>query len=377
MLNSLKIENFRGIKKLEMSCLGLINLLVGKNNTGKSSILEAVHIYAKKGNPEILEELIAHRDEDWEEVFLEESDIFEDYAESPIRYLFHGYHFPEGGDQGIVIGPVNMENENLNINKVHVKQEESEKGLRQIIVNPEEIDWNSEEISLEQYIQLYYRKESRLTPIFKRRLSKRPRPRKPVPGEEKVQFVPTENIGDFQLSNLWDNIELTNLQKEIVKGLQLIDSRVVDIAMVGGNIRYRQSRIPIVKLIHTDDYDEGERIPLKTLGDGMTRIFHILLALVNSKDGFLLVDEFENGIHWTALPKLWEIVFRVAADLNVQVIATTHSKDCVNSFYSIWEKEQKDKAAFYRLDIKDNEMDAKLLSKEDLEDALEAGVEVR
>jgi AAA15 family ATPase/GTPase len=108
----------------------------------------------------------------------------------------------------------------------------------------------------------------------------------------------------------------------------------------------------------------------------MTRVFHILLALVNAKDGFLLVDEFGNGIHWSALTKLWDTVFRVASELSVQVIATTHSKDCVTSFFEVWAR-HKQQGAFHRIELRGENVSAMSLSNEDLEDAIDAGVEVR
>ena len=56
------------------------------------------------------------------------------------------------------------------------------------------------------------------------------------------------------------------------------------------------------------------------------------LALANSRDGFLLIDEAENGIHHSLQPDFWHMVFKTAHANNVQVIATTHSFDCVRGF---------------------------------------------
>jgi len=54
----------------------------------------------------------------------------------------------------------------------------------------------------------------------------------------------------------------------------------------------------------------------------MTHLFHLIFALVNAKDGFLLIDEFENGLHYTVQPKVWELIFKLAKALNVQVFAS-------------------------------------------------------
>ncbi|OQX24368.1 MAG: hypothetical protein BWK80_21225 [Desulfobacteraceae bacterium IS3] len=68
------------------------------------------------------------------------------------------------------------------------------------------------------------------------------------------------------------------------------------------------------------------------MGEGMNRLLGIALALVNSKDGFLLVDEIDNGIHYSAQSDLWRLIFEGAKRMNVQVFATTHSWDCIEAF---------------------------------------------
>ena len=44
------------------------------------------------------------------------------------------------------------------------------------------------------------------------------------------------------------------------------------------------------------------------------------------------MDEFENGLHYSVQSKLWDIIFELAKNLDVQVFITTHSNDCINSF---------------------------------------------
>jgi AAA15 family ATPase/GTPase len=71
------------------------------------------------------------------------------------------------------------------------------------------------------------------------------------------------------------------------------------------------------------------------MGDGMNRILTIILALVNSDNGCLLIDEFENGLHYTVQENLWRIIFHLSKELNIQVFATTHSEDCIKGFQSV------------------------------------------
>jgi AAA15 family ATPase/GTPase len=92
-------------------------------------------------------------------------------------------------------------------------------------------------------------------------------------------------------------------------------------------------RIPLVKIKNRD-----EPVPLRRLGDGITRLFGIALALVNAKDGLLLIDEIENGLHYSLQAEIWQFIFRVARRLNVQVFATSHSWDMIEAFQEAAQK---------------------------------------
>src|SRR6266849_7306838 len=63
ILNSLEIRGFRGFRQLQIERLGRVNLIVGKNNVGKSSLLEALQLYAHRGSPRLIWELLVARDE--------------------------------------------------------------------------------------------------------------------------------------------------------------------------------------------------------------------------------------------------------------------------------------------------------------------------
>jgi AAA15 family ATPase/GTPase len=71
------------------------------------------------------------------------------------------------------------------------------------------------------------------------------------------------------------------------------------------------------------------------MGDGIWRILGLILALVNVKDGVLLVDEIDTGLHYSVMLDMWKIVCQVAKRLNVQVFATTHNSDCWKSLAAV------------------------------------------
>ena len=73
-------------------------------------------------------------------------------------------------------------------------------------------------------------------------------------------------------------------------------------------------------------------VPLRSLGDGMTRLFEVAVGLSGAGSRAFLVDEIDTGLHYTALEQVWRLVFSLAADLDVQVFATTHSWECIAAF---------------------------------------------
>jgi len=76
-------------------------------------------------------------------------------------------------------------------------------------------------------------------------------------------------------------------------------------------------------------------IPLNSLGEGMQRILQIVLKVFSAKGGFLLIDEFENGLHYTVQEKVWTLLFEIAQRLDIQIFVTTHSWDCIESFIKV------------------------------------------
>jgi predicted ATPase len=160
------------------------------------------------------------------------------------------------------------------------------------------------------------------------------RPPRRVDGSDErrppCQYVGTAN-GDRTagLGLLWDRIALSDLEQHVVSALAIIDENISAVSMVGAD-GVRSGRIAIVRSKRF-----ARPVPLKSFGDGVNRLFGIVLSLVNAKDGCLLIDEFENGLHHTVQANAWRMIFKIAAALNVQVFATTHSVDAINAFQQV------------------------------------------
>ena len=112
------------------------------------------------------------------------------------------------------------------------------------------------------------------------------------------------------------------------------------------------------------------------MGDGINRILHIMLSMVNAQDGYLLIDEFENGLHYSVQEKVWKVIFTLAKSLNVQVFATTHSNDCIKTFGSQWQNDEKS-STLHRIDFYQNKHSVMPYEFKELNSALSTQTEVR
>jgi ABC-type dipeptide/oligopeptide/nickel transport system ATPase component len=372
MLQSFFVENFRAFRTLSIERMGRVNLIVGRNNSGKTALLEAIELFVSDGSPQVFVEIINNRQEGWKNNSHPDEEAL---ILNPIRHLFHGHELAPIGEPGITIGPITPSSEQLQFSTAAYRLETNGEDLpRRVFVEPSEFPFDFSDLEIVLVVRAGGKIKRTLRLDRDLEDEARRYRRSIITGAlttSNAEVVPTRNMTEDRLATLWDQINLTGLDHEVIEALKILDSDISGVAFVEDSSRVRRHRIPIIKLKST-----SEPFPLKTMGDGMTRILHIVVALVNAKNGVLLVDEFENGLHWTVQPKIWSIIFRLAQQLNVQVFATTHSRDCVRGYQQAWNQCQ-DQGAFFRLNMKATGIDVTAYSYETLADALETDVEIR
>lgn len=108
----------------------------------------------------------------------------------------------------------------------------------------------------------------------------------------------------------------------------------------------------------------------------MNRLFGIALSLVNAKDGLLLIDEFENGMHYSVQLDTWRMIFKLAAALDVQVFATSHSWDAIEAFQQA-AAETSEEGVLVRLAHIEGEIVPTVFRKDELRIATRNHIEVR
>ena len=363
-LASLSITGFRGIDHLRIPRLGRVTLLAGKNGVGKTTVLDAVRVYAARGRFDALRAALV-RHEEVTGMRYEDGGL----ASSPaLDRLFHqsGATLPR-----IEIGPVGG-GPTLKIEKVKdhadVPDELYDK-LVDDLNDPYNDDLDLDEIGFLSVVfdgtQVFLPWQTRLSSSRKAFL----RAQRRMPAATPCEPFGPELPNSEHMAKLWYNVALSEDEMLALSALRLvIGNRVERAAVVGQG----SDRRVLVKLS-----DSPGPAPLRSLGDGAIRMFGIALALTNFRDGFLLMDEAENGIHYSLHYEFWNMVLQSAEKQNVQVLATTHSKDCINGFAAAALDSPGISSNLVRIGRRNGELRAVGYSIEELETAAEQNIEVR
>lgn len=362
LLDSLEIKGYKCFEHLAIEKLKRVNLIVGKNNVGKTAFLEAVWIYANHGDYKVIDKILFDRNEISDELVKEKllsSELSKEYRFARRNLFSNRPAVPDKNNEGenspyFVISAAGGDLE-------HIEEK---------ILNPTEDEIRNRSKfneavykalgSKTTFCRYFYDHDSNAAQI-----SLLP----PVDRNIKNLFINSTGLSTEKLIEFWDMITLTPLEDDVINALQILLplNRIDFIGYPNGS----PNRVPVVRLS-----TEKERLPLKSFGEGMTRLLGISMALAQCQNGILIIDEIEIGLHYSILPDVWKLIFKTAKELNVQVFATTHSKDCVEAFSDAAEESPED-GMLIRLERQGEEIVAKTIEENRLELAMEHGVEVR
>ncbi|MGK7878307.1 MAG: ATP/GTP-binding protein [Xenococcaceae cyanobacterium] len=147
-------------------------------------------------------------------------------------------------------------------------------------------------------------------------------------------------------------MERVGRQDEVLETLRLLEPRLerLTLLVVDGQ-----------PIIH-GDIGMSELVPLPLMGEGLGRLLSIILAIANAKGGTILIDEIENGLHYSVLTKVWKAIAHAARQAEAQIFATTHSGECIIAAHKAF-SEQYD-FRYHRLDWVKDEIKAVPYDKE-------------
>lgn len=327
MLTSLRIQNFRSLRNLKVEGLTRVSLLVGANNTGKTSVLEAAELVLAGRHPAVVAwspirrgETNTYEREGWTSGNVDLAHLFSRHAvEKKERFRIEASapqaRFFEGRlKQG------------LGTLRVGAKT-----SLRDLSLKTD--SFSAIELESDRFAPVLYELTDRSISFGTLQRTPGLEATQPAPGSPQVGFVETTSPDASSIRDLWDRVVLTPEEERVTEVLRIIEPDIERIAALSGSHGRADASI-FVKL-----RDSDQRIPLGSMGEGIKRLMTLSLNLVNVAGGYLLVDEIDTGLHHSVMVKMWRLVTEAAKRLDVQVIATTHSLDCVRALAALYEEQ--------------------------------------
>ncbi len=363
MISSITIQNFRCFKNLELKQLKRITLIVGANNSGKTSLLEALFLLLGASNPDISLRLNAWRGvqqfaSNWEETW---GWLF--YVRQTAAIIDLSAHTETGFEQGLTIKltpprefEVSVRGQNeLPLGSGKESSEASKPmkfGVELSDLVFEYHDSNGQKVTT----------RAMFTPDGSIRVEQGK-----IAGLRKTIFLHTHARNFKENAQQFSKLKASGRDKQVVEVLQNVERRLkgLDILVIGSE--------PVVHA----DVGMGTPVPLPMMGEGFNRIFAIVLAIANLSEGILLIDEIENGLHVSALEKLWNAVHEMAVKTDVQIVATTHSLECVRAAVAAAGAKNREEICVQRTQAINGSIEAVALMQDTLAYALENNLEIR
>lgn len=366
MIKRLYIQNFKEFEHLEIPDIGGITLIGGQNNVGKTALLEAIYLFYDTGNPGLLFRHLGWRGIEISTVDAETlfSPIFFDFnIENQININVQDECY--NGVMSIAFDPsyaqksisVEISNKNTELTKtnaiiatsyafsINYKIDGIDEDVVRLIIKQSS---NNLEIQFEPAQTSFFSSSMKHIAIFlPTRLRINPR-------EEAIRF---------------GQLDIKRLNDHVIDVLKILEPRLQGVTAV---------TLPQGSLMYADVSSMARKVPIDFLGDGMSRLLSITLAIATAKDGVVLIDEIDSGLHYSVLLKIWEAICKAAREFHCQVVATTHSYECLQAAYDgALQAGVENEFHYIRLDRHSDKIVAKTYLHEVLGAALQNGWEVR
>lgn len=349
---NIEINNFRGIDHLKIDDFSRVNIILGQNSSGKSSVLEAIAMLMSMSNPEVPQKINAARARASFSNFIDikyffrnmdvsnPPEVYSEQTDGALRHLKLGlsYVFDELADP---------------------KNEPVQQTGPVFYVNTLEMNFDVSIGATKQNYKSWLRVN----------------PQGQIVNKKLAEGYMEKNRAALIISDLITNNlanDLTELFRRNKKEAVLVLLKLFD------------KRINGIEILTDDVYigfeEMSEMLPAKVTGDGLRRYLSIVASAANPLTDIVLIDEMENGLHYSAYKKLWEAIFALATATNKQIFVTTHSKETLYQLNDMLEENPKyqDEMRLYTLEkTKLKGLQAYKLTHEGLRGACANDLEIR
>ncbi len=357
MITEAKITNFKCFKELTVPEMGRITLIGGRNNVGKTALLEALFLYLDRMNPHMIirlfgwrgiPEVILQPESVWGPVFYDQnmSQAIHIFVESDLeagsaKFVFNKQYMPPQ-----VSGVIPPE-------QASVKTEDRAPRMEAL-----DIDYTDRDGRVIQRSHLYTTPQG--TPALHIDIpSSRVRP---------AVFIPSRShIIPNQITDGFSQIAKSGMEEEVVDILRIVEPRLMNLKVIttGG-----------IPLVHGKLEGLTKTLPINLMGEGIERILSIAVSIISGGYHCILLDEVENGLHHSVMTDLWKMIGKAARQYNCQILATTHSDECLEAAHEAL-SDMRDDFRYIRLDRQDGLITAKVADYEMIGTAIRTRMEVR
>jgi AAA15 family ATPase/GTPase len=312
-IKSITINQFRGIKQLEVSGFSRINLIVGDNNCGKTTFLEAIQLLFAESNLSSVKSIVRQRtvlnpNDSFYVSFINlfnaaqkkkalSFDISASGSDGPIRFGITGNEKTVSGEEALRVSSMSTRQKNAYKKSLPLLPETA-KVFTGSMISQSGKKPADKEITISSI-------DNELPAITIRK---------------KVQYAPS--FGHLRYDLLQNIVENPEYKKLSISILQQFDGSITDICYT------KADDGAFLETVITGD---GTTMPFSVYGDGIKKILYILNKLFDSADSVLLIDEIETGLHRKCYDKLFPVVFELAKKLNVQLFIATHSLEAIDA----------------------------------------------
>jgi len=369
MFKSFSAKNFRCFPTLNIDNLASVNLFSGKNNVGKTALLEAIFLLLGPDNPQLPMMVNVLRGIQWFDAIPEEAwgwlfrnkdtqgHIQLSGTTSQGERLTLGIHLadaqmaplpPEGNGKGISSKTTGSATTALGAKNLVLEYKE---GAREPVTSRA---WLVPE---GQGVKVQFERAGKPLPLFDR----------PSPGRPLGVFLASTFSFASENAQRFSRLQEVGKEKDVMGPLKILEPRLVRLVVsaLGAG--------PVIQ----GDLGIGRLVPIQLMGEGISKLLSYLLAIADAQGGTVLIDEIENGLHYTVLPKVWSAIADFAEEYQTQVFVTTHSLECIHAAHEAFLQRDEKAFLYHRLDRAKDVIKCMTFDREMLSTAMATGLEPR
>ena len=325
MIESIEIKNYKVLDSIEVENLAQINIFVGKNNCGKTSLLEAIFLNFQPSNPMNIVSVVSN--------FIRQIQVSHDNLD----YFFNQLDMTK---------PIKITS-SYNHQKMHLQiTPKTTNDFTQILpndINPNDINMDIDKVLDKKtgaYITgLNFDIQFNGSPAVRSSFDIR---RNNINNVIQVDYpsfsgmIFPSHMALMDAASILARLRILKKEQELLAYLQIFDEKIQGIEVINGEIMIDLADMP-------------KKISLNTMGEGLKKYLAILASVIVGEYKYICIDEIENGLHFESTHKLLESVIKLAQKTDIQLFVSTHSYEFLEILNAISSENQYEQIAIFNI----------------------------